>query len=46
MHDTECLGLEHWDDPEEWYREGGRRRKTRIPHMLDFFKKKKIYIYI
>ena len=21
MHDTECLGLVHWDDPEEWYRE-------------------------
>ena len=21
-----CLGLVHWDDPEGWYREGGRRR--------------------
>ena len=19
MHDTGCLGLVHWDDPEEWY---------------------------
>ena len=25
MHDTGCLGLVHWDDPEEWYREGGGR---------------------
>ena len=24
MHDTGCLGLVHWDDPEEWYVEGGR----------------------
>ena len=23
MHDTGCLGLVHWEDPEEWYREGG-----------------------
>ena len=22
MHDTGCLGLVHWDDPEEWYGEG------------------------
>ena len=21
MHDTGCLGLVHWDDPEGWYRE-------------------------
>ena len=26
MHDTGCLGLVHWDDPEGWYREGGWRR--------------------
>ena len=26
MHNTECLGLVHWDDPEGWYGEGGRRR--------------------
>ena len=26
MHDTGCLGLVHWDDPEGWYGEGGRRR--------------------
>ena len=26
MHDTGWLGLEHWDDPEGWYGEGGGRR--------------------
>ena len=26
MHDTECLGLVHWDDPEAGYGEGGERR--------------------
>ena len=26
MHDTGCLGLVHWDDPEGGYGEGGRRR--------------------
>ena len=25
MHDTGCLGLVHWGDPEGWYREGGGR---------------------
>ena len=25
MHDTGCLRLVHWDDPEGWYREGGGR---------------------
>ena len=25
MHDTRCLGLVHWDDPEGWYGEGGER---------------------
>ena len=23
VHDTGCLGLVHWDDPEGWFREGG-----------------------
>ena len=23
MHETGCLGLVHWDDPEGWYGEGG-----------------------
>ena len=26
MHDTGCLGLVHWDDPEGWFGEGGGRR--------------------
>ena len=26
MHDTGCLGLVNWDDPEGWYREGGGRK--------------------
>ena len=26
MHDTGCLGLMHWDNPEGWYRERGERR--------------------
>ena len=25
MHDTGCLGLVHWDDPEGWYGEGRGR---------------------
>ena len=25
MHDTGCLGLVHWDDPEGWYGEGAGR---------------------
>ena len=27
IHDTGCLGLVHWDDPEGWYGEGGGRRE-------------------
>ena len=26
MHDTVCLGLVQWDDPEGWFGEGGGRR--------------------
>ena len=26
MHDTGCLGLVHWVDPEGWYGEGGGRK--------------------
>ena len=25
MHDTGCVGLVHWDDPEGWYGEGSGR---------------------
>ena len=28
MHDTGCLGLVHWDDPEGWYDTGGRRERV------------------
>ena len=33
MHDTGCLGLVPWDDPEVWYGEGGgfRMGNTCIP---------------
>ena len=38
MHDTGCLGLVHWDDPEGWYGEGGgfRMGNTCIP-VADLF---------
>ena len=33
MHDTGCLALVHWDDPEGWYGEGGGRRAQDGEHM-------------
>ena len=30
MHDTGCLGLVHWDDPEGWYGEGGGFRMGNV----------------
>ena len=33
MHDTGCLELVHWDDPEGWYGEGGRGRVQDGEHM-------------
>ena len=33
MHDTGCLGLEHWDDPEGWDGEGGGRWVQDGEHM-------------
>ena len=33
MHDTGCLGLVHWDDPEGWTGEGGGRRVQDGEHM-------------
>ena len=33
MHDTGCLGLVHWDDPEGWYKEGGGRGVQDGEHM-------------
>ena len=38
MHDTGCLGLVHWDDPEGWYGEGEgfRMGNTGIPAVHSF----------
>ena len=33
MHDTGCLGLVHWDDPEGWDGEGGGREVQDGEHM-------------
>ena len=33
MQDTGCLGLVHWDDPEGWYGEEGRRGVQDGEHM-------------
>ena len=33
MHDTGCLGLVHWDDPEGWNGDGGGRRVQDGEHM-------------
>ena len=33
MHDTWCLGLVHWDNPEGWYGEGGGRKVQDGEHM-------------
>ena len=38
MHDTGCLGLVHWDDPEGWYGEGsggGFRMGNACKYMAD-----------
>ena len=33
MHETECLGLVHWDDPEGWDGEGEGRGLQHGEHM-------------
>ena len=33
MHDTGCLRLVHWDDPEGWYEEGGGMVVQNWEHM-------------
>ena len=33
MHEIGCSGLAHWDDPEGWDGEGGRRRVQDGEHM-------------
>ena len=42
MHDTGCLGLVRWDDPEGWYGEGGGSRVQDGEHMYTKKKKKKL----
>ena len=45
MHDTGCLGLVHWDDPEEWYGEGGGRRVQDGEHMKNILNQL-LYIFL
>ena len=33
MHDTGCLGLVHWDNPEGWYGEGGGKGVQDAEHV-------------
>ena len=33
MHDTGCLGLVHWENPEGWYTEGGGKGVQDGEHM-------------
>ena len=35
MHDTGCLGLVPWDNPEGWYGEGGGRRVQDGDHVYN-----------
>ena len=50
MHDTGCLGLVQWDDPEGWYGEGGgsgvqdgEHVYTRVGFMLMYGKNNVIF---
>ena len=36
MHETGCLGLVHWDDPEGWDGEGGGREVQDGEHMYTY----------
>ena len=45
MHDTGFLGLVHWDDPEEWYGEGGGRRVQDGEHMKNILNQL-LYIFL
>ena len=39
MHETGCLGLMHWDDPEGWDREGaGREGEDGDQKPLQYYK--------
>ena len=43
MHDTGCLGLVHWDDPEGWDGEGGGREVQDGEHMCTHGRFKSMY---
>ena len=43
MHDTGCLGLVHWDDPEGWDGEGGGRGVQDGEHMYTHGRFKSMY---
>ena len=36
MHQAECSGLVHWDDPEGWDGEAGERRLQDGEHMYTY----------
>ena len=46
MHDTRCLGLVHWDDPEGWYGKGGGRGVQYWEHMYTRGGFMLIYLFI
>ena len=43
MHDTGCLGLVHWDDPEGWDGEGVGRGVQDGAHMYTHGRLKSMY---
>ena len=43
MHDTGCSGLVHWDDPEGWDGEGGRRGVQDGEHMYTLGRSMSMY---
>ena len=44
MHDTGCLGLVHWDNPEGWYGEGGGRKVQDREHMYMEFRPTPVFL--
>ena len=44
MHDTGCLGLVHWDDPEGWYGKGGGGRVKDGKHVYTCGRLMLIYV--
>ena len=43
MHETGCLGLVHWDDPEGWDGEGGGRGVHDVEQMYTHGGFKSVY---